>query len=514
MLERGRRVAVLTNILGTVLLATSCFGAPADYFRIRVVDEATSRGVPLIKLTTINGITHYTDSAGQVAFNEPGWMNREVFFNVEGPGYTFHKDGFGFPGLRLKTTPGTSATISIHRDNIAQRLYRLTGAGIYLDSVLLGDKPPIREPIMNSSVVGQDSVIATVYRGRIFWIFGDTGYPSYPLAANFQSTGALSDLPTSGGFAPSTGVNLEYFRKGDFVKPMVLPAQRGVYWLYSMVALPDAKGRETLVANCVKIKPPMDTESRFQIRFNDATQDFEKTADDPLDAIIEPDGHPFRLTENGREYVVYPGRTQLCRVPATVESVADRANYEAYTCLKSGSRFDGKADQLDRTADGKLLWTWKRNTSPVGQAELDKLETSGIIRRDERWLRLQDAGTGKPIQWHNGSIYWNEWRKKWVMIVGQFGGASMVGEVWYAEAPAPTGPWVNAVKIATHPAYSFYNPTQHPFFDEDGGRVIYFEGTYTKEFSGNLVPVPRYDYNQIMYKLELDDPRLKPAQSD
>ncbi len=42
-----------------------------------------------------------------------------------------------------------------------------------------------------------------------------------------------------------------------------------------------------------------------------------------------------------------------------------------------------------------------------------------------------------------------------------------------------------------------------------GGRLIYFEGTYTQTFSGNPVATPRYDYNQIMYRLDLADPRLE-----
>ena len=83
-----------------------------------------------------------------------------------------------------------------------------------------------------------------------------------------------------------------------------------------------------------------------------------------------------------------------------------------------------------------------------------------------------------------------------------------MGEVWYAEADAPEGPWTNAVKIVTHEDYSFYNPKQHPMFDRHGGRVIYFEGTYTATFSGNRDKTPRYDYNQIMYRLDLADPRL------
>lgn len=36
-----------------------------------------------------------------------------------------------------------------------------------------------------------------------------------------------------------------------------------------------------------------------------------------------------------------------------------------------------------------------------------------------------------------------------------------------------------------------------------GGRVIFFEGTYTHTFSGNPEPTPRYDYNQVLYKLDL-----------
>jgi len=45
-------------------------------------------------------------------------------------------------------------------------------------------------------------------------------------------------------------------------------------------------------------------------------------------------------------------------------------------------------------------------------------------------------------------------------------------------------------------------------FDQEGGRIIYFEGTYTATFSGNKDPTPRYDYNQVMYQLDLSDKRL------
>jgi hypothetical protein len=83
-----------------------------------------------------------------------------------------------------------------------------------------------------------------------------------------------------------------------------------------------------------------------------------------------------------------------------------------------------------------------------------------------------------------------------------------LGEVWFSEAPTPEGPWINAVKVATHDRgsngdYTFYNPALHPYFDQAGGQYIYFEGTYTNTFSGNSVLTPLYDYNQIMYRLDL-----------
>src|SRR5262249_48214646 len=153
------------------------------------------------------------DSAGMVAFNEPGLMNQTVFLTISSHGYEFAADGFGYHGKTVETLPGTGATFKIRRINIAERLYRLTGEGIYGDSVLLGKKPPIDHPLTNAGVVGQDSVLAVVYRGKIRWFFGDTSRAGYPLG-NFSTTGATSDLPSKGGLPPEAGVNLDYFADG------------------------------------------------------------------------------------------------------------------------------------------------------------------------------------------------------------------------------------------------------------------------------------------------------------
>ena len=124
-------------------------------------------------------------------------------------------------------------------------------------------------------------------------------------------------------------------------------------------------------------------------------------------------------------------------------------------------------------------------------------------------MGLRDVETGKPVMGHGGTVGFNPHRKKWVMIALQTFGRSMLGEVWFAEADTLLGPWGYARRIVTHDRYSFYNVKHHPYFSAGGGRWIYFEGTYTAMFSGAKSKTPRYDYNQIMYRLDLDDPRLR-----
>lgn len=45
-------------------------------FKIKVVDAETGRGIPLVELKTTNNVLYYTDSAGVVAFSEPGLMDQ------------------------------------------------------------------------------------------------------------------------------------------------------------------------------------------------------------------------------------------------------------------------------------------------------------------------------------------------------------------------------------------------------------------------------------------------------
>ena len=137
-------------------------------FVIKTVDESTHRGVPLVELTTVHGVTYVTDNSGIVAFDEPGLMNTPVFFKVSSHGYEFPKDGLGFQGKRLTTIPGGKAEIRIKRVNLAERLCRLTGAGLYHHSVRAGLAVPIKQPLLNAKVLGSDSVHTAIYRNKLY----------------------------------------------------------------------------------------------------------------------------------------------------------------------------------------------------------------------------------------------------------------------------------------------------------------------------------------------------------
>jgi hypothetical protein len=108
-------------------------------------------------------------------------------------------------------------------------------------------------------------------------------------------------------------------------------------------------------------------------------------------------------------------------------------------------------------------------------------------------------------------VQWNAYRKRWIMIAIEHAwdknSPSFLGEVFYSEAESAQGPYRKAVKVATHPKQSFYNPCHHVFFDQNEGRTIYFEGTYCNTFTTSPA-TPRYNYNQLMYRLDLGQKRL------
>ncbi len=503
-------VAVVTAA-AALAAAAAALADSTEYYAIEVVDDASGRGVPLVELRTTGRRAFYTDSAGLAAIDDPTLMGRRVFFHVSSHGYSYPKDGFGFAGVALDVEAGGRTRIAIHRENIAERLYRVTGAGIYEDSVRLGQNAPIREPLLNGGVVGQDSVLALPWGDRVFWFFGDTARLDYPLGL-FHTSGATSLLPSAGGLAPGTGVDLTYFVGEDGFSRAMCPLEgAGAVWLDGLALVKAAAGAERMVAHYSRVRGLEAILEHGVCVWSEEAERFEKHTEFDLARMWEcPRGHPLPYRDGETDYLLFATPFTQVRVPATLEAVTNQDAYEAYTCLRPGARYDGAESPLARDAEGRPVWAFRSGTEPVTQQQERELIEAGAIRPEDAIYDAREKGTDRAVRLHAGSVAWNAYLRKWIMIaVESFGESSFVGEIWFAVADSPMGPWRRAVKIVTHDHYDFYNPLHHPFLDENGGRIIYFQGTHTRMFEGEAPPTPRYEYNQIMYRLDLADERLR-----
>ncbi len=514
----------MKSIVAFLILLSSVAANAADddradgYFGIRVIDSETQRGVPMVSLTTVDDVTYITDSAGWVALWEPEQANQSVFFKVQSPGYQVAKDGFGIEGVRLKIEPDKSATITITRTNLAERLYRITGRDLYLDSVRLGHKAPLKHPLGSGMVVGQDSVQPIQIGEKLHWFWGDTNRLSYPLGL-FRTAGAVSELPSAGGLDPSDGIYFEYFTNPDgFARAMIdVPNKEGVVWIHGVCSVKDTDDKLQVVTQYSRRKGLEEALEQGLAIWNLERQIFEVLDVIDLDEswrIVRD--HPIQQTLDGIDYLCFGNPFPISRVPATLEAVRDRKAYESFTCREDLPDANPTPAALQkakplRDASGKLFWRWAK-APPVTQQDERRWVKNGLIRIDEARFLPRDADVkDRIVELHAGTVHFNGFRNRWVMIANEQAwdknSPSFLGEVFYSESDSPQGPFTRAVKVATHPGQSFYNPCHHPFFDLNEGREIYFEGTYCNTFT-NSPATPRYNYNQLMYRLDLSGPRI------
>lgn len=478
-------------------------------FIIEVLDEATNRPVPLVEITTVNHVRHITDNHGVTAWNEPDLMGEEVFFQVRSHGYEMQADGFGYRGRRERMRSGGKVQWKLKRTQIAQRLYRITGSGRLSESQSAGlvnfDDP---EAVTRARVVGQDSVQMTPYKNQLHWLWGDTSRLSYPLG-NFHSPSARTPKPGPGQWSPLLSIPIRYFtdEKTGLAAETCRMKGDGPTWAGAMTTVADQTGNEKLVCWYSKIKPPLETYQRGVAVWNDELNQFESLRRFGPEPIGPPDGsHDLRITENGEKWVYFMDPFPYCRVKATLEDYQDPDKYEYWTCLKPGTK--PEMTTIDRDSSGKLQFRWRTRARAWDQKSQQEWIAKKQIRFEECPIQMK-SDTGDEILTARGTVAWNKYRKRWLMIFGQmFGKPSILGEIWYAESEDKMGPWKNPVKIMTHEKYSFYNVAHHIEIDSEDGKTIFLEGTYTTLFSGNDNPTPRYDYNQILYSLDLSDPRI------
>ena len=292
---------------------------------IQVVDKDSRWPVPMVELTTTHAVKFVTDNAGRVAFDLPELMGRETWLAVASDGYEVAADGFGHHGVRVTPKPGEALTIEIKRTSIAKRLGRVTGAGLFAESQKLGLETEWRE----SGIVGSDSVQNAVHNGRMFWAWGDTSLPGYPLGI-FDSSSATTDVRPISKFEPPLRVPLEYFRdkKGGPRGVAKMPGP-GPTWLSGYVSLPDATGKQRLVATYLKIKPPMEAYEAGLCVWNDEAESFErlkvlwtKTDAEPKHPPL-PQGHPVFFQEDDGKKVAPVWRSiSEAQVPRHIRGLA------------------------------------------------------------------------------------------------------------------------------------------------------------------------------------------------
>lgn len=430
----------------------------AEPCQIRVIDASNGWPVPLVELTTTHQVRFVSDNAGNIAFDLPELMNQETWFSVKGHGYSVPKDGFGYRGIRLVPRPGETLSVKVERQLPAKRLGRITGAGIFAESQKLGLELNWQE----QRVLGCDSVQTAQHNGRLFWGWGDTVLAHYPLG-RFHMIGATTEPQPLSSFVPP--VRLRYAYVSDEAKrPRNIAKMPGVgpTWLGGYVSLPDTAGRSRMVATYSKIKPPLEVYEIGLCEWNEQSVMFEQSQvhwnrnDSKSDPPIVPHGHAVRWTDgiSKQDWILFGDPFPSVKCQATYEAWADPSNWQTL----------------------------------------------------HPQARVPVRNGNETVKPHRGAIAWNAFRKKWVTIFTQHHGeSSLLGEIWYAESDAPTGPWKDAIKVVTHDDYTFYNPQLHPDFTASGSPILLFEATFTKTFSGTSEATPRHDYNQILYRLDLNE---------
>jgi hypothetical protein len=249
------------------------------------------------------------------------------------------------------------------------------------------------------------------------------------------------------------------------------------------------------------------TESRFDelSRWNTSVAPFLQDGVLGAQATVGVDG-----------YIYFTSAYPQYRVPAHPASFAALpTTYEGWSCLENGTTVAD--NRVERGSSGKPVWQWRLATeAPSEDDEKHKLN----LWPAGRWLSLNNG----TVQLQRGSTHWNDALGRFVLV-----GSADPGTVWVAAADkgAPIeGPYRTAVLVAAHNstgstlspqgsitsrATNLYNPTQHPFLTDplSSPTTIFFSGTYCTSFAPQEHKTPLYDYNSLMYRVDLGPLFLK-----
>ena len=530
------------------------------HFRIAVVDGATRRGVPLVLLRTGDFVQQYSDSAGNVAFFEPGLMDQPVWFSVLADGYNLssratdnptaqaYSDGYD-SGVVLTTTSGGSATVVLDRLQHAERVYRLTGGGIYRDSVLTGDHaaiPPSAVPraVIDgaSGSIGQDTLMLAPYKGQLIWLFGDTVCPRSARQNNCNGTGmytvgARSCLPGGGPAAaancdPAAPPALQYFGEESppgFHHPhpiAPIPPLSQNTWIAALATIDAGTPQEALFG--AYYKNPGDgaepgSAAQGMARWDDESQTLIKHGEEwPRNASLSLNGVHAVQRLSPADAARLPKYVWFCNGAVNSRVLADAASMSSYSSFES----------LPRLGLGATEWHCQTVNWNVATGRYVCMGTAAVnSASDVQSIAFSHSLRGPYV---NGSVSRNSFPS--------FATSSLPPPPLLSAPPSPRpspmllsslvltyAGWRLAVLqvVSTHNASgsSCYNALHMPHLDLSNG-TIFYACTYTSMWSNNrtlgpnlwstclfgsrlgsgqgCAPVaPRYEYNNLVYRVDL-----------
>jgi hypothetical protein len=470
---------------------------PSSCFGVRAIDRLTRRGIPLVLMKTLEE-TFVSDSQGFVADCRPDHADKLVAFAVSSDGYSLASGS-----ASLQVTPGQVAVLELDRQNVAERLYRVTGEGIYRDSLLLGLTTPLAHPVIDGLVMGQGLTGEQLFKGQLFWVWSGTFGPAHPIETRRVSA-AVSILPgQAGAVDPQVGVDPQYFAGADGLAKAIIenlaPTTTPIE-LTSLLSVFAVGETERLFATYAKLGADSAVAARGLAEYNATKQLFVPSAVTyGLDDGVRPDGQPIPFRQAGVDQFYF---TAPVRIAATAKAITTPSTYEAWTAIEPST-----TQNVLRNANGSAAYAWRTGAPLTTMAAITAAGLGNDQLLDDH---VTDPATGAHIASVTSATAWNARRGRFVRILEEMGGASSAGgEIWYQEGDTPMGPWVYARQVLTHTTYSFSNPWIHTNLATKDSRFMLFDGTYSKRFEAGTTPiVPRYDGNQIMYRLDVDDQRL------
>jgi hypothetical protein len=455
------------------------------------IDSIDGRPIPLVVATATDNTTVVSDNAGYIAISVSLPKGTPYFLHVHSPGYDVPSDGFGYRGIGLRVG-GAVERIRLRRTNIAQRSGRVTGTGKYIHAQFLGLMRDLPEP----PLTGMDSVQTAAISGKRYVFYGDTNWTGYPLG-NFKTTNGIAKLQSHLQNCPYV-IDYSMDAVGS-AKPSMPHSDRtpGVTWISGIINIGNA-----IVGYANHRKSLQEQLSHGFVRWDPAKKAFVDFIELPETSWQHLDGHPITFRDKQTDFVMFGHAIPNFRVPADINAIKSSKSYETFTCLLANG--DVETDPSD-----KPIWRWRLDGSPIDAERESAFVKTGKLKRQHCRHLLYEYATKRTVIPHRGSVRWNDYLRRWILIFTAINDAtSVLGELFIAAGASPIGPWTDCIRVATHPKYSFYNPVHHTWLDQIDGRLITIEGTYTMMFSGNNVPTPQYEYNQLTYQVDLGDDRL------